>query len=137
MQAFCVHIGRGWQQQTVGCALHLVLLPGLWLSFDGWRLLLGLAALAASAGWMYWRWQQNRKIVRIDINTRGQASILLDTGVAHEALLRPDSLVWPRLLVLVWQTDGRHYRQWLTRDMTDAEAWRRLSVWMRWGRPTG
>lgn len=104
----------------------------LWLLYvqDGWRwvglLLTGWAAVAALRAGL--------PVTAIAVDMQGRAVLFLPQGTAVEAELA-DGLVWPWLMLLRWETDGRRIHTALLPDMTDAEGWRRLQVWARWGRP--
>lgn len=104
------------------------------LYFDGvWRLLLGVLLLL-SAAWA-WFWQSGhtaRTVCRIDVDAHGRATVWAGDGVAYEAVLLPGSVVARYWLVLHWAVGTRVLRHWVSADMTDAPAFRRLKVWVRW-----
>lgn len=134
MQAFCVRLRPPRHLRTFGWVLHAAALMAVLLYGGAWRVL-WLAALAVSALWFHLR-QRGGGIVALHIDTRGRAALETDEGLAFAVRLRPGSLVTRYLLVLHWQGGDRIWRQALTRDMTDADAWRRLTVWARWAQPT-
>ena len=103
--------------------------------FDGAIRIAGLVALALSLSHGLRTALPNRQVVReIRIDTRGRASLLL-RGEVQEAELLDDSLIHPYVCFLKWRTGGKTFRQCLPADAADSEAYRRLSVWARYGQP--
>ncbi|MCP2041851.1 toxin CptA [Neisseria sp. HSC-16F19] len=134
MQAFCVRPHPPRLLKRAGVLLHAAGLAAVLCYSDGlWRAL-WLAAWTAAALWFY-RYRRGSGVLAVHIDTGGRAALETDEGVSFAVRLRPGSLISPYLMILHWQGDGRVWWQALTRDMTDADAWRRLTVWARWMQP--
>ena len=138
MQAFSVN----WQPSPLGKAmvwlLHgMAILACLWW-FRGIVLFLGIILLVASA---YWAWQQQNlsakdAIVALEVDEQGHAAVRL----VHErhwidTELLAGSLIHRRICFLAWRICERTVWQCVLPDMTDADAYRRLLVWARFGQP--
>lgn len=105
-----------------------------WIWFYGWPRWLLCAGLLCSGLWA-WHHQYRRHadtVLRIDVDAHGRAALLTGNGVAYAATLLPGSLVLRHALVLHWDVGDRTVRHWVSADMTDAEAFRRLKVWASW-----
>ena len=70
----------------------------------------------------------------LELDAKGGLQLLRNDGTREEALLLPDSFVSARLTVLNVKIGRRRRSVLLTPDRTEAEAFRRLRVWLRWGR---
>lgn len=135
MQAFTVRIrpSRLWPAAVV--LAHAASFALCAACFDGVLRIAGLAALALSLAHGLRTASPNRQAVReIRIDTRGRASLLL-RGEVQEAELLDDSLIHPYVCFLKWRAGGKTFRQCLPADAADSEAYRRLSVWARYGQP--
>lgn len=134
MQSLCVRLSPPRRLRAVGGLLHAAALAAVWVYGAGmWRWIL-LVALAVSAVWFYRR-QTGSGIHAIHIDTQGRAALERADGAVCAVSLRSGSLVTPYLLLLHWQDGAGVYYQAVTPDMTDADAWRRLTVWARWMQP--
>ena len=119
-------------------ALHLAAIAVFWLYFEGWRMAAGLAALAFSllyalyAGCGFGR----DSVVRISIDAKGRAALLMRRNqTAFEAVLLPGSMVHRAVCFLHWRVGGRVIRQCLPADAAGRQAYRRLTIWARYGQP--
>ncbi|MDO4694400.1 MAG: hypothetical protein Q4A62_07225 [Eikenella sp.] len=133
MQAFQVALRPSRRLLWIKAAAYLWLaaLPALY--FSGlWRWG-GMAAATALA------WHGLRRprvwVERIAVDRQGRSALYLQPqGVWAEAQLH-EGWVTPWLVLLQWRCDGRRIDMAVLPDMTDADSWRRLRVWARWGRP--
>lgn len=71
---------------------------------------------------------------RIEIDTAGRAAITLPGRPPQRACLSESSLIHRRGCFLAWQAGGKTLHHTVLPDMTDAESYRRLIVWARFGR---
>ena len=131
-----------WQPSRIGklviYALHIMaFLACLWC-FRGILLFLGVILLAASA---YWAWQQQNllaktAIVALEIDEQGYAAIrMVNERCWIDTELLAGSLIHSHICFLAWRIHERTVWQCVLPDMTDANAYRRLLVWARFGRP--
>lgn len=82
-----------------------------------------------------WAWFGCQRLLITEIYTDAQGQAWLRCTGRHglqRAQLLPDSVARAQLLALRWQTAQGTVSQLLLPDMTGAEAWRRLQVWVRW-----
>lgn len=135
MQAFEVPLRLSRVVYGLTFGLHgaaLVLAVGYFEG--GLRLVLCLAVvLSALWAWLGLSARAEHAIVAIVVDAHGAASIGLQNGLALEATLLPSSMVSRCGLVLHWDTGQRRLRHVVLPDMTEADAFRRLKVWARWG----
>ncbi|KES12672.1 hypothetical protein SASC598O11_001620, partial [Snodgrassella alvi SCGC AB-598-O11] len=68
---------------------------------------------------------------------QGQASLLFTQGKAAvpAKLCCSGIVIRANMMALHWQTPRGRVYQLLLPDMTDAQAWRKLQVWVRWCQP--
>lgn len=138
MQAFTIE----WQPSRVGKTAVWVLHGAAVFVCLGWfrgiGLFLGMILLMASA---YWAWQQQNLLAKtaiaaLEVDEQGYAAVRL----VHErnwvdTELLAGSLIHPYVCFLAWRIHERTVWQCVLPDMTDADAYRRLLVWARFGRP--
>jgi len=69
------------------------------------------------------------------LNTKGELLVTRKDGLVSAAKVLPSSFVAAYLTVLNLKTGASRWRRnlLLTPDIVDAEAFRRLRVWLRWG----
>ena len=98
----------------------------------------GLAALAFSllyalyAGCGFGR----DSVACISIDAKGRAVLLMRRNqTAFEAVLLPGSMVHRAVCFLHWRVGGRVIRQCLPADAAGQQAYRRLTIWARYGQP--
>lgn len=131
-------------------AFQLALRPSrrlFWLKAAAFLWLLALSAVYFSGAW---RWggmaaatvwagyalrAPRRRVEGVAVDRQGRAALYLQPqGLWAEAQLH-EGWVTPWLVLLQWRCDGRRIDMAVLPDMTDADSWRRLRVWARWGRP--
>ena len=134
MQAFQAALRPSHYLCSANLVLHGTAGWLAWVYFYSWpRWLLCIGLLCS----LLWAWHQQCRrhadtVLRIDVDAHGRAAVLTGNGVAYAATLQPGSLVLRHALVLHWDIGDRRVRHWVSADMTDAEAFRRLKVWARW-----
>ena len=124
------------------CALYLVVimhvltLVAIVFYSTGWLCLIWLLAWLLSALWAGYGLRQGR-VKKIEISSQGQASLLFAQGKAAvpAKLCCRGIVIRANMMALHWQTSRGRVYQLLLPDMTDAQAWRRLQVWVRWCQP--
>jgi toxin CptA len=74
-------------------------------------------------------------ILAIEVGSDGTLRFLTRATGWRDAIVRGDSFVTPTLTVLVLATEGRRFPRYaiLLSDSANAEMFRRLRVWLRWG----
>ncbi|MDO5059130.1 MAG: transcriptional regulator [Neisseria sp.] len=136
MQPFRADIRPSEKGTAFVLLLHIAAAVVFVRYFDGWRIWLGLAALAAAAAHA-WRVQGLRgknAVLAIETDTRGDAVLHLNGRAdAVAAKLLPQSLAHHYFCLLVWQTDGGRIYQPLLPDMVQGGNYRRLLLWARYG----
>jgi hypothetical protein len=100
-------------------------------NLPGWaKLLVALMLLAALAR----TWRAHQPTVQgVRVSQSGQLAILLDDWQAASPSGQNVVLPWLVSLKLVLE-NGQKIRLWIWTDSTDANSFRRLRVWLRWGR---
>ena len=123
------------------CAIVLCMPLHLWFEFFGLesfglKFFVCLAIIVATAyAVMQHAWLVLPASCRmLELDAKGGLQLLRNDGTREEALLLPDSFVNARLTVLNVKIGRRRRSVLLTPDRTEAEAFRRLRVWLRWGR---
>lgn len=132
MNAFAVVLVPSKIRRVAVCLFALLVCICVWRYFSGslnW--LLQTATLSATA---YALHEPHRQIRRITINPKQQAELVFDEQHTEPAELLSGSLISPFFISLKWRCGGKTVRQTLLPDMTDAESWRRLTVWARFCR---
>jgi len=95
-----------------------------------WLRALGAGVLLGSAIW-HDRKQRALQLTAIEADSEGYR--LYWRGAWHEATLQ-EALITAPLTVANFRCAGRRVVAVLLRDNVDAEACRRLRIWLRWGR---
>lgn len=131
MPPFAVSLRPSKRRRAIVCLTAAVALAAACSAAEGsLKTLLSAAVLLSSA----WAWREPQpRIVRIETDA-AQRAILFTDDRAEYARLLSGSLVSPWLMLLKWQTGSRILHQSLFPDMTDADGWRRLTVWARFCR---
>lgn len=131
MPPFAVSLRPSKRRRAIVCLTAAVALAAACSAAEGsLKTLLSAAVLLSSA----WAWREPQpRIVRIETDA-AQRAILFTDDRAEYARLLSGSLVSPWLMLLKWQTGSRILHQALFPDMTDADGWRRLTVWARFCR---
>jgi hypothetical protein len=77
-----------------------------------------------------------QSIVRIDLTSKGQLRLKRKDSVEHSVEILPSSYVMPKLTILNIKTGSLLWRRSvvITPDRVDRDEFRRLRVWLRWGR---
>lgn len=72
------------------------------------------------------------------LNTQGELTVSTRTDAEQKITVLPSSFIASYLTVLNYQVEGRYRRRsiLLLSDNVDADAFRQLRVWLRWGRQT-
>lgn len=103
-----------------------------------WQQAVVVAAIVAGVGHAFWRhvWLRAPQSVNaLEVNAKGELHCRTSAGDWQPARVLGSSTVTAWLVVLNLKFEGR----WLARhvvvlpDMADADALRRLRVWLRWG----
>nr|WP_301286376.1 protein YgfX [Neisseria perflava] len=116
--------------------LHLAAFGVCLGAFYGWPRIVGVCALAYSA-------YHARQVIglrradsvrKIMIDNQQRAAILTGNseGRAESAVLHGSTAVMRHALFLCWHTGSGKNWQLVLPDMTDADSYRRLRVWVRW-----
>ncbi len=71
--------------------------------------------------------------VLLEVDAGGRLRVTCRNGIAYAAEVAGDSLVGAWLTILNLKADGQRRTVLLTGDSTEAEDYRRLRVWLRWG----
>ncbi|MDO4641037.1 MAG: transcriptional regulator [Neisseria sp.] len=135
MQAFRAELTPSKNGRLLAVGLHLYALMVCLTSFYGAMRWFGIIALCGSLLWA-WRVQNlqcHNSIKTIHIDTSGRAT-LTRAGHREAAVLLESSLIHRRACFLQWQINGKISWQAVLPDMTDAESYRRLMVWAKFGR---
>ncbi len=137
MQAFQLNLRPSCAAKQITAAAHLAGAILCWRYFEGTVQWAGLAALLSSliTAWRHHSRRSPDSWQKITIDTAGNARISRTNGEECDAVLLGNSLIHRRACFLCFQHEKG--RNWLTvlPDMTDAESYRRLMVWARFGRP--
>ena len=114
----------------------LALLP---LALPLWAKLALPAVLIISAAYHLWRyaWLRAGQAVTSLVVEGDEVRLLRRDGTERVARVMQDSLVTPLLSVLILLPEGarRACSVVILADSLDAESYRRLRVWLRWGLP--
>ena len=119
-------------------ALGSVLVSGV---ARAWASLVGGALLAMAVGAI--RREAFREgpgaVRRLAVDLEGRVEAVGDTGTARIGRLAHGSFVAPWLVVVRWRPDGARFTRTVLvpPDAVDPDAFRRLRVLLRWGRPGG
>ena len=113
----------------------------LWLPLPYWAGMAWCALVLPATGYYIVRdalLRQAGSIVELEVDARGHLRCQTVSGQWLDAQVRGDSMVTPWLTVLNLQlsTSRRPRAVLLLSDSGDAEMFRRLRVWLRWGRET-
>ena len=123
------------------CVIVLCMPPRFWSEFLGLELLAlkFLACFVIIAATAYAIAQHAWLILpgscrMLELDAQGNLQWLCHDGTRQDAVVLPDSFVSARLTVLNVKIGRKRKSVLLTPDRTEAEALRRLRVWLRWGR---
>lgn len=74
-------------------------------------------------------------LVSLELNGKGELHVMRKDGKTHRVEVSPESFVAPYLTILNLRISGKilHRHLLVTTDRVDAEAFRQLRVWLRWG----
>ncbi len=119
----------------LGC-LIVACMPLAW-----WLRLAGVAVIAIAAAYsaardaclsLPWSWRA------LDIDASGNVSATSKNGAQVSVRILPSSFVASYLTVLHLQLPASRWTRYcvILPDTVDAEPWRKLRVWLRWGMPT-
>jgi len=83
---------------------------------------------------MLLRWPGS--LVSLEVNSKGELHVLRKDGERIPAVVQPDSVVLPYLTLLNLRLEKHRWQRHvlITPDRVDADAFRQLRVWLRWGR---
>lgn len=90
----------------------------------------GMAYAVAQHAWLALPWSCRS----LELDAKGKLQLQRKDGKRLEAQVLPDSFVDARLTVLNLKVGRRRISLLLTADRVPAEPFRRLRVWLRWGR---
>ena len=90
--------------------------------------------MACSYAWQLRRYLRNPRS-RLQLSARGEWRMLRDDGSVEHLRLLTGAYVQPWLIVLRFSGVSGRRVLLLARDNTDADVLRRLSVWLRFGKP--
>ena len=138
MPAFQTAFRPSRRLQLVVISLHLAAFWLCFTAFSGVIMWLGAAALLSSLihAWRTVCLKPRDAVLALTVDafdaaflsTRGETEI-------QSAHLGGASMHTPFGLFLQWQTETRTLWQWVLPDMLEADAYRRLNVWVRWCQP--
>ncbi|MDO5685964.1 MAG: hypothetical protein Q4G42_00990 [Neisseria sp.] len=139
MQAFRAEFHTSRRVRIALAVLHGASLYGVWRYFSG-SYALGMAAVLLGS-LLYTQYLYSRayrlRIGRLDVLPDGSALLYFgDSDYPVAARPLSGSLISPYALLIVWrlEDDARTVRQAIFPSMTAAQAYRRLCVWLRYGR---
>jgi toxin CptA len=118
---------------SAGACLILLFMPlPLWIG-------LPLCMMAAVSGYYHVMDALLRlpwSLIAFELNGKGELHVLRRDGSRHHAQILPTSVVTPSLTLLNFKVGDTVWRRHMliTPDRVDAEAFRRLRVWLRWSR---
>lgn len=120
-----------WRKMMIG-ALALAMLGCALMYFQGMRLVVLLLALGLATTWA---WRDPLPVRHIVIDDEYRAWLLLhqDDETLHEAELLAGSLIHRWGCFLKWRCNGRVFWLAVLPDMLDADGFRKLRVWARFG----
>ncbi|MEO1765659.1 protein YgfX [Thiobacter aerophilum] len=96
-------------------------------------LLTMLLLAAAHSIWLHGLGRHRRAIQRLELDAQGQLYVIDGTGQPQRARVSAASFVTPWLTVLDFATERGRRTLLIMPERVDAEAYRRLRVWLRWG----
>lgn len=110
---------------------HGLALAGIWLaSLPPWIKVLAVFALIGGAAWL---WRESRNSARgMRVSQSGQIELLGEGWQPVRVKGCPVVLPWLVSFMLEHE-DGRQARLMLWPDSTEADLFRKLRVWLRWG----
>lgn len=111
------------------CAI--MLLPWAWL----WQCMM-VAGVIAMVAWHVWRdaWRRyTESLVLIELDHEGKLWVTMRNGLRHAAQVQGSSLVTAGLTVLNLKFEQGRASCLILPDAVEAEPFRRLRVWLRWG----
>lgn len=112
-----------------GCAIVL-------LSWAWWLQCMLVAGVVAMIAWHVWRdaWRRHsRSPVLIELDHEGKLWVTMRDGLRHAAQVQASSLVTASLTVLNLKFEQGRASCLILPDAVEAEPFRRLRVWLRWG----
>jgi len=115
---------------------HLLALVVLWGLPAGWTIKSGLSAVIVVGMAFSLRHAMRLQIIALRVNVKGELSIQQRDGSWQEAALLGTSFVTPWLTILNLRFSARRWPQHvvLTPDALPQDDFRRLRVWLKWGR---
>ena len=113
-----------WLAHGTACVAWVIAIKLWWLRILGAGMLLGSAI---------WHDSKQRALQLTAIEAASEGYRLHWRGAWHEAALQ-EALITAPLTVVNFRCAGRRVVAVLLRDNVDAEACRRLRIWLRWGR---
>ena len=116
-----------------GACLILVCMPfPLWIKLAG----AFLAIVAAAYHVLDMLLRRPGSLVSLEVNSKGELHVLRKDGERIPAVVQPDSVVLPYLTLLNLRLEKHRWQRHvlITPDRVDADAFRQLRVWLRWGR---
>ena len=125
-----LHRSFFWWWVTLLC--HLLAAGVVWLSPWPVWLPLGLNVLLVLSVVLIWR-GADPPVVGLRLGQEGGLAIRVKGGEGYlAARLLPGATAYPRLVVMVLESNGVRYRLVLWPDSATADELRRLRVWLRW-----
>ena len=96
-----------------------------------------IAVVACAAAWHIadLLLQLPGSLVSLELNGKRELHVMRKDGKTHQVEVLPESFVAPYLTILNLRISGKilHRHLLITTDRVDAEAFRQLRVWLRWG----
>jgi hypothetical protein len=92
----------------------------------------GLGALVLVSLLFTLRKRKDPGIVRLHLGAKGELEIEKIVGVRETAVILPETMVFPWMILLVIRSEGKRYPLVLLQDSTNGDDLRRLLVWLDW-----
>lgn len=126
---------------AIACFALAVLSIALWIKLAA----MTVAVLATAYHVLHALQRTPRSCIALVLDSKGEWQLTMRDGSRYAATILPSSFVTPYLTILNCRLTGRwlryawqrypwhHYHLVILPDAVDAESFRRLRVWLRWG----
>ncbi len=136
----CIKLSRSKQLAVCLCLMAMGASLATWVLPWPWAMLLNTVIWLATIYALRCHVLKHaaHAVVQIDINRRGELTVLLADGQLLPVTLNGHSVVSPYVVVLLFQVKAtsRRLNVVILPDATDAECLRQLRVWLRWAWPS-